>query len=665
MQTITLLTRLFLIFLSVLSLPAFTDTPYSDKEFHDRMEQLISLPLEELLKIKVTSSTLTDETIRSAPSSVSIVTKEDIRRLNANRLTEIVNLVPGFQSYRLDGNGQQYSITSRGRRLGTSGIETLILIDGQRLNSDFGGGTNLHNGYISLDNIERVEFIRGPGSAIYGSNAFTGVINLVSQAQSEAHVAVKTLNGTGTASQASIQWQKEINQLNTQSFVNFINDEGQRLEIYEPFQDALIDSRDPYQFKEVYLKAEYQDINASFYHSETQADQFYVGGFASNQENNVEATSSFLNLTYDKTLNKSLSLSAKASLARRRFDLAVLISPSLPPNELGISGEIEEQEPLAELTLRYLGENDQKALIGFEWRRPEIIDSDANLFGILDTYLPQAPLTHRTIYGLFAQFQGAVSERLHFVLGLRHDDYSHFGAHSSPRGGLIWQYDQKQTVKWLYGESFRAPSRSETDVENSSAVVANPNLTPEVARTTELIWQSLHQQDLLAATLFYIELDNIITDAQTTPIERYNTGYETVSGLELEWHKQWSDNLSGRLSASWVFDDAGQEDIETDFFTAMSLVYLTNHYSGALMINHQSNKEDNFVQSTETKTRKISKRSFLDAHFRYFFPHDIEAYLHLDNITNEDYYSVALRSENSQGVPNRSSRATIGMRLSF
>ncbi len=649
---------MFCILVLVLSEAAISASPSA-------MDDLFSLSLKELVNIRVTSATRHEESLDSVPASITVYSREQIRVLGIDRLTTLMNFVPGFQSQRSDTTSYAQTYSNRGVGDGGDGRNILVLLDGQRLNGDWGGGLYLANGIINLDKVARIEFIRGPGSAIYGSNAFTGVINLVSQAQSEAHVAVKTLNGKGTASQASIQWQHEINQVDTQSFVNFIDDEGQRLEIYDPFKDALIDSRDPYQFKEVYFKVEYQNLKASLYHSVTQADQFYVGGFASNQENNVEATSSFLNLKYDKTLNRSLSLSAKVSMARRRFDLAVLISPSLPPNELGISGEIEEQEPLAELTLRYLGENDQKALVGFEWRRPEIIDSDANLFGILDTYLPQAPLTHRTIYGLFAQYQGAVSEQLHFVLGLRHDDYSHFGAHSSPRGGLIWQYDHQQTIKWLYGESFRAPSRSETDVENSSAVVANPNLTPEVARTTELIWQSLHQHDLLATILFYIELDNIITDAQTTPVERYNTGYETISGLELEWHKQWTENLSSRLNASWIFDDTGQEDIETDFFTAMSLVYLTNHYSGALMINHQSNKEDNFVQSTETKTREISKRSILDAHFRYFFPHNIETYLHLDNITNEDYYSVALRSENSQGVPNRSSSATVGMRLSF
>ncbi len=93
-----------------------------------------------------------------------------------------------------------------------------------------------------------------------------------------------------------------------------------------------------------------------------------------------------------------------------------------------------------------------------------------------------------------------------------------------------------QTLKWLYGESFRAPSRAETDVQNSSVILANPNLKPEVARTSEIIWQTQEQTYFLAGTLFYTELDDVISNAQTTPIERYNTGDENLAGLELEWH---------------------------------------------------------------------------------------------------------------------------------
>ncbi|MEH6347643.1 MAG: TonB-dependent receptor [Bermanella sp.] len=648
----------FCILFSAISEAAFSTTV-------NNMDDLFNLSLEELVNIKITSATRHEESLSSVPASITVYSREQIRALGIDRLTTLMNFVPGFQSQRNDTAGFVHTFSSRGTGDAGDGRNVLVLLDGQRLNNDWSGGIYLSNGIINLEKIERIEFIRGPGSAIYGSNAFTGVINLISQAENEAHVALTTLNGSGTVSQTSLQWQQPFNNIDTQWFVNFIDDEGQRLKVFDPFKDAFVTTRDPYQFKEVYLKTQSQNLKASFYHSVTQAEQFYVLGFVSNQENHMDATSSHVDLQYTKAISKNITLNSKASLSRKRFDLAGIISPALPPNELGITGEIEEQEPQAEITLSYLGDEEQKALVGVEWRRPKIIDSDANLFGVLDSYLPQAPLTHRTIYGLFAQYQGDVSEQLHYVLGLRHDDYSNFGAHSSPRGGLIWQYDQKQTFKWLYGESFRAPSRGETDVENSSAIVANPDLNPEVARTTELIWQSLHRQTFFATTLFYTEFDNLISDAQTTPIERFNSGSEAIAGMEFEWHQQWSERLSSRVNASWILESTSGANIEAEFFSGMSLVYLNEKFSGALMLNHHSSKDDSYVQGTEIKERDVGQRSFLDANFRWFLPLNFETYLKLNNITNEKYNSVALRTGISQGVPNRSSSAMIGLRLGF
>ena len=629
------------------------------------MDELFNLSLEELVNIKITSATRHEENLDSVPAAISIYSREQIRALGINRLTHLMNFVPGFQSQRNDTASFTQTFSSRGAGDAGDGRNVLVLLDGQRLNTDWSGGLYLANGIINLEKIKRIEFIRGPGSAIYGSNAFMGIINLVSQAENEAQVSLGSLNGSGTVSQASVQWQQQFNDIHTELFAHFIDDEGQRLKVYDPFKDAMINSRDPYQFKEIYLKAKKNNVNLSFYHSVTQAQAFYVLGFVSNQENLLDATSSFVNLQYEKSITDNITLNTNASLARKRFDIAGIISPALPPNELGIKGEIEEQEPQAELTLSYLGDEDQKALVGVEWRRPKIIDSDANLFGAVDLYLPQAPLSHRTIYGLFVQYQAKINHQLNYVLGLRHDDYSNFGAHSSPRAGLVWQYNSQHTFKWLYGESFRAPSRGETDVENSSAIVANPDLNPEIARTTEFIWQHRQRQSFFAGTVFHIELDNIITDAQTTPIERYNTGHASLAGIELEYHKQWLENVSSRLNASWIFDRPGQTNIEAEFFSGMSLIYKTEKFSGALMLNHHSAKEDSFVQNTDVKERDIAQRSFLDANFIWFFPHNIETYLKLNNITDESYNSVALRTGITQGVPNRGSSVMTGLRLSF
>ncbi len=648
----------FCIFFSVISEAAFSTSV-------NNMDDLFNLSLEELVNIKITSATRHEESLSSVPASITVYSREQIRALGINRLTHLMNFVPGFQSQRNDTASFTQTFSSRGAGDAGDGRNVLVLLDGQRLNTDWSGGLYLANGIISLEKIERIEFIRGPGSAIYGSNAFMGIINLVSQAENEAHASLGSLNGSGTVSEASVQWQRQFNDVHTEMFAHFIDDEGQRLQVFDPFKDAMINTRDPYQFKEIYLKAKKKNLNLSFYHSVTQAQEFYVLGFVSNEENLLDATSSFLNLQYEKSISDNITLNAKASLARKRFDIAGIISPALPPNELGIKGEIEEQEPQAELTLSYLDDEDQKVLAGVEWRRPKIIDSDANLFGAVDAYLAQAPLSHRTIYGLFVQYQASINQQLNYVLGLRHDDYSNFGAHSSPRGGLVWQYNSQHTFKWLYGESFRAPSRGETDVENSSAIVANPDLNPEIARTTEFIWQSRQRQTFLASTVFYIELDNIITDAQTTPIERYNTGHASLAGIELEYHEQWHENISSRLNASWIFDRPGQINIEAEFFAGMSLIYKNEKFSGALMLNHHSAKEDSFVQNTEVKERDIGQRSFLDANFIWFLPHNIETYLKLNNITDENYNSVAVRTGISQGIPNRGSSIMSGIRLSF
>jgi len=631
----------------------------------ETMDYLFQMSLEELLEIRVTSATRHEESLVSVPASVTVYTREQLRVLGINKLTQLMNFVPGFQSQRFDNASESFSFSSRAYAGSGAGREVLILLDGQRLNSDWSGGVYSSQGLIDLDKISRVEFIRGPGSAIYGSNAYLGVINITSQAINESAISLATLNGSGTQAMASVQWQADHEAWESELFVKAINDEGQKLRVFDPFKNDLVATRDPYVFKEVYLKAKGNHASLAIYESNTRNKQFYVSGFVSNGPNLLDAKSRFIDFKYQQPLSEQLQLHGNISLSQKRFDIAGLISPALPPNELGISGEIEEQEPQAEISLSYLGDEGDKALAGLEWRRPKIIDSDANLFGAASLYLSQAPLTHRTIYGLFAQYQGAINDQLHYVLGLRHDDYSNFGGHLSPRGGLVWDYDTGQTLKWLYGESFRAPSRAETDVQNSSVILANPNLKPEVARTSEIIWQTQEQTYFLSGTLFYTELDDVISNAQTTPIERYNTGDENLAGLELEWHHQWNTALSSRFNTSWIFDGPSQVNSEAEFFSGLSLVYLTNRFSLAFMVNHHSSKQDAYVDNQVDVVRDIPQRSFINVHYRRFLPHDLELYFQINNVSDEGYNSTSQRAGNNVGVPNRAISLMTGLRWQY
>jgi outer membrane receptor for ferrienterochelin and colicin len=169
------------------------------------VDPLFAMSLEDLLQVKLTSSTLTDETLQTVPASMTVYTRADIRVLGLHNLEELVNYVPGYQSYRSDMSSINHNISSRGRSVGSSGSEILVLLDGQRLNNDWSGGAGQVDNLVSLENVERVEFIRGPGSAIYGSNATTGVINIITRSLREVVVDA----GSNKARHSSAQWHVE------------------------------------------------------------------------------------------------------------------------------------------------------------------------------------------------------------------------------------------------------------------------------------------------------------------------------------------------------------------------------------------------------------------------------------------------------------------------
>ena len=145
----------------------------------DQSDELFSMSLEELLQIKVTGSTLTQENLLSVPAAVTVFSYDEIKRMGLDYLDELANLVPGFQSYRSAQSPLENPISSRGRLNSLEAPEILVMVDGQRVDGPRSNGTTVADPKYTLAYIERVEFIRGPGSAVYGSNAMMGVINII------------------------------------------------------------------------------------------------------------------------------------------------------------------------------------------------------------------------------------------------------------------------------------------------------------------------------------------------------------------------------------------------------------------------------------------------------------------------------------------------------
>jgi iron complex outermembrane receptor protein len=139
---------------------------------------LAELSIEELMNLEVTSVSRRTEVRGEAAAAVYVITQEDIRRSGATSIPELLRNVPGLNVARLDAN--KWAITSRGFN-DRFANKLLVLIDGRSVYTPLFAGTYWHAQNLILEDIERIEVIRGPGGALWGANAVNGVINIITK----------------------------------------------------------------------------------------------------------------------------------------------------------------------------------------------------------------------------------------------------------------------------------------------------------------------------------------------------------------------------------------------------------------------------------------------------------------------------------------------------
>ena len=141
-------------------------------------EDLTKLTLEQLMDIEVTSVSKKPEKAAQAPAAVFVITQEDIRRSGATHIPEVLRMVPGVEVARIDGN--KWAVSIRGFN-GLFARKLLVLIDGRSVYTGLFSGTFWDTQDTALEDIERIEVIRGPGATVWGVNAVNGVINIITK----------------------------------------------------------------------------------------------------------------------------------------------------------------------------------------------------------------------------------------------------------------------------------------------------------------------------------------------------------------------------------------------------------------------------------------------------------------------------------------------------
>lgn len=488
-------------------------------------EKLGDLGIEQLQDLRVetvSSASRYQQKVTEAPASVTIVTAEDIRHHGHRTLAEVLRSVRGvYVTY--DRNYSNFGIRGFGRP-GDFNTRILLLVDGHRMNDDLYDSALIGaEAILDVDLIERVEVIRGPGSTLYGSNAFFGVINVVTR--KGAHIdglEAAVDGGSFDAHRERLTYGTQfLSGLEAAVSGSHYDSNGQRSLYYREFDtpennDGVAQDADAENAHNLYASLAYRGWTLSSAHSrrDKQVPTASFGTHFNGGENTTDERF-YIDLSHQRNLLGNTQFSGRLSYDRYdyRADYPYnYAAPGDPPLVVNSHDDNYGEGISVELNVARRIADRHAVVIGGALREsPTLYQSnynDGQTYNFQDTRRARS-------YGLYAQDEVSFGDRLTVVAGLRHDQFSVFGSQSSPRLAVIGKPWRRTTAKLLFGQAYRAPNAYELYVESVGFSKPNPGLGPEKIRTYELVFeQYFAERANVNVSTYRYEIKDLISQEQ-------------------------------------------------------------------------------------------------------------------------------------------------------
>ncbi len=524
---------------------------------------LSELSLEQLLEVKVTSASKFEQPASAAPSAVQVISKEEIQRHGWRTITEALNTLPGI--YSVNDRGYDY-LGGRGFLIpGDYNTRFLLLIDGQRNNDNIYQQALVGSeGWLDMSVVERIEYIPGPGSAIYGSNAMFGVINVITRsagktAQSQVGTYVSQLgltgvnamasqqiDGTGLVLQYSAEHQAGRDRTYTDPLGNLFRADG------TPATDGVAHGLDSGNNRHLMMRVDHNEWSFKLIDHErhvTPSSAPYLTVF-DDPSMNLNDGGTQLVASVQHGLSASTSLYARLGYTDWHYRATYpYLGATYYQNYDDVRGQILDGE------IRYQQESDAHHLLGGLEFSKDLMARQHNFYSDTTPGTDINPLiTHGAV---FVQDEWQFNPGWLLSLGLRLDSTTGSNSTVSPRLGLIWQASPTLTAKLLAGRAYRTPNAYESMWSQVPLYLNNPDLKPETIRTTEgvLEWIS-DAQTRWMLSLFDNQLNQLIHQVDTGgvgtgPFQYQNGSWARVRGAELGVEKTTSSSLKLRASVAY------------------------------------------------------------------------------------------------------------------
>lgn len=526
----------------------------------DAAADLKQLSLEELMNIEVQtiySASKYEQKVTEAPSSVSIVTSSDIKKYGYRTLADILRSVRGF----FVTNDRNYSYVGvRGfGRPGDYNSRILLLIDGHRANDNIYDqafvGTEA---IIDIDLIDRVEIVRGPGSSLYGSNAFFAVVNVITRRGRDVKGAEISgeVGSFNTAKGRLTYGGRSQNGLEAVVSGTSYGSRGQSL-YFPEFDPAIstdpraanggISDRSDYdRSKSFFAKASYHDFTFEGVYAE-RTKGIPTGAFNTNFNDPSTKTTdghSYLDVRYDHDLSGRTSLMARA-YADYYWYRADYVTGDVVNKDFGYGdwggGEIK-------ISSRFF--NDHRVIAGAEYK--DNIRQDQRNYNVIPYDLILDDKRKSRIWASYVQDEFPLAGNVIVNAGVRYDHYSTFGGTTNPRLAFIYEPTARSAVKLIYGSAFRTPNVFELYYSTPGTNVPNPNLKPEKIKTYELVYELYAGQGFrVSASGYYYRINDLINQVETGAGTKFeNVDEVTARGAGLELENKWPNGVDGRFNWS-------------------------------------------------------------------------------------------------------------------
>lgn len=491
----------------------------------------------------IVTATLTDRETKDVPAATQVITKEELEARGAETLEDALRLATGVHLIK-SGTRQAISIRGFDSRF------SLILIDGKRLAAEPDQNYELER--ISLENIERIEIVRGPASALYGTEAMGGVINLITKKSSQPSASVSASHGFYGSDSIS----------NERYHFNY--DSGKTGKFSVQLSGAYRDNDAMYKSTgltyEPYGVRKNWNANVDYALSDTETLNFTSSYF---KEKTQEITSSTVKaIDYNDRNEQSLSYSRKLQdgdlffryyqgILNKNLDQRNPVTNDLVSQGSWVKAKRTMRAYEGRLTRSY--GDDHVLTYGAEYRpekfRGTAVATGEGTFQVShpDSSVSKTGSTAILNYtALYLQDEWTLSPQWLAVTSLRYDDSNKFESNLSPKLGLTYKLSDDTRLKFNAARGFRSPTPNQLYIK-SPTLIGNANLKSEKSNSYDLSLERDFTSSSFKLTYFTNDVSNLIAEQATATqgINQYqNIQQASLNGLEASFSQTINSKLA-------------------------------------------------------------------------------------------------------------------------